>query len=459
MRLSRAGFGLMQRNIKRLLRCGEWNAKSLLPGAGRGETSVHILNVPYALLFEPAVEGRFAFPCENRDAILPDRTAAEDAGKSRAGTSRQIESFGEEFIRNTLGQIDEWKRTGIGSAAEVRGGLLTSIEGGATGIARRLEEFHVHRDTDFDDVNGIARLAKLLDGASDGVRLDAGEFGSLFVHVVVIADDLEKKGNVSRSALGADAFNPGGFGAVDFRRAEGRVVEQNFDRVRAGLPQPRDRKALQGGGEAAGDQFVVAGSFVGEEQARGGMAGGGSGQADFGVEEDGACIRSELRAHVRFKSGEQSRRNRLWRFAGSGGKELAEGAALVERQGGDDAAFAGERREPLLLSRRKLHRLLPVAGRVAGANSAGIIEPDHRTTVKRRKMKNEILSGALAADFPLDSEKRQERKSRVPSGRNHDTRGTLDRGRDFLVRNNAGEIGEEHVELAIHQGRIGNHAG
>src|SRR5579884_4022797 len=76
------------------------------------------------------------------------------------------------------------------------------------------------------------------------------------------------------------------------------------------------------------------------------MAGRGSGQADFGVEEDGACIWCELGANARFKSGEQSRRNRLRRFAGSGGKELAEGAALVERQRGDDAAFAESAASP-----------------------------------------------------------------------------------------------------------------
>ena len=73
--------------------------------------------------------------------------------------------------------------------------------------SRRLNEAHVHRDSDFDNVDGVTGIAKLLDGARDDIGLDAGELGAFFVHVVVVADEFEEKRNVSNGTFFADELD------------------------------------------------------------------------------------------------------------------------------------------------------------------------------------------------------------------------------------------------------------
>jgi len=115
----------------------------------------------------------------------------------------------------------------------MRGGFLASIKRLVLCESGGLNEAHVHRDADFDDVDGVTGIAKLFDGAHDDIGLDAGEFGAFFVHVVVITDEFQKKRNVGGRTFLADAFNPCKLLRVDRRGAERRIVKKNFDGIRA----------------------------------------------------------------------------------------------------------------------------------------------------------------------------------------------------------------------------------
>src|SRR5258707_11145720 len=175
---------------------------------GGGKAGVHVLDILYALVVEPGVERGFAVLDESCNTVLPCCSAAEDAGEFRAGFRSDGESVGESLVRNAFGQIDKGERTSIGGAAKTSGGFLTCIKSLPRCDSRGLNEAHVHRDADFDDIDGVTGIAKLCDGTFDNIGLDACEFGAFFVHVVVITDKFQKKRNVGGRTFLADAVNP-----------------------------------------------------------------------------------------------------------------------------------------------------------------------------------------------------------------------------------------------------------
>ena len=75
--------------------------------------------------------------------------------------------------------------------------------------------------------------------------------------------------------------------------SNGRVVEQNLDAIGAGFFQAAGGPVVEQIGQAAGAGLVVAGLFIGEQQA--GILGAalGGGQSPLGIEQDGAGVRGE----------------------------------------------------------------------------------------------------------------------------------------------------------------------
>ena len=137
-----------------------------------------------------------------------------------------------------------------------------------------MNEVHVHRDADFDDVDNVAGIAKLFDGAHDDIGLDAGEFGAFFVHVVVITDELQKKRNVGGRTFLADAFNPRKLLRVDCGGAERRIVKKDFDGIRTEGAKFCDGETIEKAGETAGNRFVITGLLVSEQESGRGSARG-----------------------------------------------------------------------------------------------------------------------------------------------------------------------------------------
>src|SRR5256885_7583067 len=159
----------------------------------------------------------------------------------------------------------------------MRGGFLASIKRLVLCESGGLNEVHAHWDADFDDVDGVTGIAKLLDGTLDNIGLDAGEFGTFFVHVVVVADEFQKKRNVGSGTFLADAFNPGKLLRIDCGGAERRIVEKNFDGIRAEGAKFRNGETIDEAGETAGNGFVVTGLLVSEQESGRGSARGGGG--------------------------------------------------------------------------------------------------------------------------------------------------------------------------------------
>ena len=74
---------------------------------------------------------------------------------------------------------------------------------------------------------------------------------------------------------------------------EGRVVDQNLDRVRAPIHDALCRNVRQQIGQAAWFGVVVAGFFVRQQQTGVGCARLGGIQTEFGIEQDGRGMRRQ----------------------------------------------------------------------------------------------------------------------------------------------------------------------
>lgn len=84
--------------------CGERCAARTEPRLGSFEPVVDVLD---ALIAEPAFEHLHAVLRTDRDAVLPCRTATEDAGKIRTGFGGDLERFGEDIVIHSCGEINE----------------------------------------------------------------------------------------------------------------------------------------------------------------------------------------------------------------------------------------------------------------------------------------------------------------------------------------------------------------
>src|SRR5579859_995077 len=215
-----------------------------------------------------------------------------------------------------------------------------------------MDKVHVHGHADLDNVDGVPRFAKLLDGTNDDVRLNARKFRAFFVHIVVVADELQKKGNVRRATFLANTLYPREFLRINCVGAERRIVEKDFDGLRSEVAKFCGGESFQQTRKAPGNGFVVSGLLVCEEKSRLRSARSGGGKSEFRIEENGAGMRRKHAADARFEIDEKFERNLFRNVAGGFCEKLAKGAALIDGERGDDAAIGGERFEAALFTRR-----------------------------------------------------------------------------------------------------------
>ena len=94
----------------------------------------------------------------------------------------------------------------------------------------------------------------------------------------VVADEFEEERNVVSFALGANAFNERVLDVVHISRGVRGVIEQNLDGIRAHFLDPLYGQVGEKIGHAVLVRGIVAGFFVGQQQA--GVCGAGGGGAD-----------------------------------------------------------------------------------------------------------------------------------------------------------------------------------
>ena len=86
--------------------------------------------------------------------------------------------------------------------------------------------------------------------------------------LIVVGDRLQEERRVDCRALSADPLDKGLLDRVDLRIVERIVVEQDLDRIRAGLDQAAHAPLRQQVGQAALDAHIIAGLLVGQQHAR-----------------------------------------------------------------------------------------------------------------------------------------------------------------------------------------------
>ncbi len=177
---------------------------------------------------------------------------------------------------------------------------------------------------------------------------------------------------------------------IDCGSAERRIVEKDLDGIRAKGAKFCGGKTIEKAWEAAGNGFVVAGLFVGEEESGFGCARGGGGETEFRIEQNGAGVGREDATDVRFEIGEQVSRNFFGGLTRRFSKKLAKSAALLDGVRGDDAAIGSECGETLLFSGRKLHACLRRECGGERRSLLGVIEPGHCAVFEWRQMKDEL---------------------------------------------------------------------
>jgi hypothetical protein len=172
---------------------------------------------------------------------------------------------------------------------------------------RRFEEFHIHWHAHLQDIYSIARLAEFLDRARDKLRLNAGELRTLFVYVVMIADQLQEKRRVTRNAFRSHALYPDPLLSIDGRFPEWRIIKQRFYGIRAGLLTAHNRKIIEQPRQAAAHQLVITGfsyannrpAFLSRLAAAGQNSGPRRIALAYGVEQFGSDLFGSLAASLR----------------------------------------------------------------------------------------------------------------------------------------------------------------
>ena len=213
-------------------------------------------------------------------------------------------------------------------------------------------KLHIDRDLDFQHVHAISIVGELRHALGHDLRFLLGVFEALFVDALLVSHQLEEERDIVSAALVADALYPGMLDVVDLVAIGGRVVKQDLEGVSAGLFQPLHRPVIQQIGQPAGFGLVIAGLFIGEQQARVFAAGLGSRQAPLGIEQDGAGVLREHLADNDLEFLQLGIRNLRALFLG---QSLLQRAALVHSSGGDDAALIRDVLQSGELPRRELH--------------------------------------------------------------------------------------------------------
>src|ERR1700730_6566220 len=205
------------------------------------------------------------------------------------------------------------------------------VESLATWHQWRLNEAHVHRNSDLEHVNGIPGMAEFFDRASYGLGLYARELWTLFVEFVVITYQLKEKRHVRRQAFRSNMFNPFLLCYIDGIRAKRRVVQKHFDAVRAFLFQSGNRKSIQQSWKPARHCTIITGLLIRKQQSSATVSLRSGGKAVFGIKQDRARVRRENAAHMLLEFGDLLSRHFVRGQSGRFCEELAKRISLINR--------------------------------------------------------------------------------------------------------------------------------
>jgi hypothetical protein len=311
----------------------------LVPRVGAFEGVVDVVDVFDADGVEPVFEGLRALLGVDGDAVFPSGAAAEDAVEAGTRFDGQFEGLNEDGVGDPGREVDEGLVGHRGGVAEVLQSFLAGVGLFALEGAGAFDEGHLDGDLDFKDIDVVTGLAELGHGAGDDIRFDFGVGEGLFIAAVDgVTDELEEEGDVVGDALVADAFDPGLLEVIDVGFFEGGVVEEDFDAVSSGFLEATNAPDVEEIGKTAGGGGVVAGFFVGQQEALT-VAVLRGGKAVLGVEQDGGGVFGEDAGNEGLELFEVVGVGRGSALLGEG---LLERAALVHGGGGDDAAMIGD---------------------------------------------------------------------------------------------------------------------
>src|SRR5258708_5070317 len=213
---------------------------------GRGlQFVVDVVDVLYALGFQPFAERPSPLLGVDRDTVFPGGASAKNAVELHAGFSGQFERLAEFRVTDASREINEWLSRDVGSLMEQVDGFFLRVRLLASKRFRPLDEFHVHRHFDFEYVDTIAWFAELPHALGDNLRFLFGILRSLLVRTFLVADKLKEVGDVVGAALVANALDPGMLLVVHVLGIGWSVVEQNLDAVGARLFQAFRRPAVE----------------------------------------------------------------------------------------------------------------------------------------------------------------------------------------------------------------------
>src|SRR5579862_8285263 len=234
-----------------------------LPRFGAFDGVVDGIDILDAFFRKPVLQRLHALLRVDRDAFLPRRAAAEDAGIIGAGFGGHVQRFGELRVADSGAQVDEGFGSDGGGFTEIvqclgaRIRLLAFVDGAA------FNEFGVDRHFDFQDVDEILGLGKFRHASGDDFGLALGVCQTLFIAAGgIVSHEFQEERNIVRHTLGADAFDERVFDIVHLWVVEGRVVNQNLDCVGAPVDDALHGYMRQQIGQSAGLGVVVAAGFV-----------------------------------------------------------------------------------------------------------------------------------------------------------------------------------------------------
>src|SRR5690348_11515357 len=171
-----------------------------IPRLRGAQRFVHILNVFHALVRQPVLKSVQPLLRVHWNAVFPCCTSAEHARKIHSGLGGERQRFDERLVADPCRQIYEWLLGSSRGALEILNRLFFRIHGFALQGLCTADEVHVHRHFDFQDVDQVLRLGKLLHGPDHHVRLLSRKLDSLVVRSFLIADEFGEKGNVFSGA-------------------------------------------------------------------------------------------------------------------------------------------------------------------------------------------------------------------------------------------------------------------
>src|SRR6478672_1717073 len=142
---------------------------------------VEHLDVLDAAILQPGMQRADTFLAIDGDAILPGGAATEHAGEARSSLRCQLQRLAEDLVGDARAQVDERLAGSASDLVEEPERIGAAIGSLALERACTLDERHVDRHLDLQDVYPIARLRELLHVARHVVWLLLGELEALLI--------------------------------------------------------------------------------------------------------------------------------------------------------------------------------------------------------------------------------------------------------------------------------------